>query len=134
MATNEIMYIGCLRGSLHLHPSVPGKPTAFHSWKLSGLLSGSGAVGLGAQLDVETPDFSEGTSWPLKHLSGTAAATMGAQAAFLHHFCTPHQSHCGEGVSSVLGYKASLQLAFSWLFRMISLQFSCNSRLALGGG
>ena len=35
---------------------------------------------------------------------------------------------------SVFGYKASLQLVFSWLFRMISLQFSCNYTLALGGG
>ena len=30
---------------------------------------------------------------------------------------------------SVLGYKASFQLVFSWLFRMIFLQFSCNSSL-----
>ena len=28
---------------------------------------------------------------------------------------------------SVLGYKASLQLVFIWSFRMISLQFTCNS-------
>ena len=35
---------------------------------------------------------------------------------------------------SALGYKSSLQLMFSWLFRMISLQFSCNSSLVLGGG
>ena len=34
---------------------------------------------------------------------------------------------------SVHGYKASLQLVFSWLFKMISLQFSSNSRLVLGG-
>ena len=33
----------------------------------------------------------------------------------------------------ILGYKASLQLVFSWLFRMISLQFSWNSQLVLGG-
>ena len=35
---------------------------------------------------------------------------------------------------SLRGYQASFQLVFSWLFRMISPQFSCNSRLALGGG
>ena len=33
---------------------------------------------------------------------------------------------------SVCGKKASLQLVFSWLFRMIYLQFSHNSRLVLG--
>ena len=33
-----------------------------------------------------------------------------------------------------LGYEASLQLVFSCLFKVISLQFSCNSRLVLGGG
>ena len=34
---------------------------------------------------------------------------------------------------SVCGYKVSLQLVFSWLFWMISLQFSCNYTLVLGG-
>ena len=34
---------------------------------------------------------------------------------------------------SVSGYKASIQVVFSWLFQMISLQFSCNSRFVLGG-
>ena len=37
-------------------------------------------------------------------------------------------------ILSIRGCKASLQLVFSWLFKMISLQFSCNSRLVLGEG
>ena len=35
---------------------------------------------------------------------------------------------------SVLGYKASVWLVLHWLFWMISLQFSCNFILILGGG
>ena len=36
-------------------------------------------------------------------------------------------------LQSVLGYKASRQLVFSWLFSVIYLQFTCDSRLVLGG-
>ena len=59
---------------------------------------------------------------------------VAAQPALSHLFCTSYHSHSGEVVSSVcLGYKVSLKLVFSWLFSMISLQFTCNSRLVLGG-
>lgn len=34
----------------------------------------------------------------------------------------------------VLGYKASLLLVFSWLFRKICLYFTCNSSLVRAGG
>ena len=42
------------RGSLYLQPSLLKRqnPAAFQSWVLSGLFSGSGAVGWGAQLRV----------------------------------------------------------------------------------
>ena len=53
---------------------------------------------------------------------------MGVQPALLRLLCTLYQSLRGEVISSVRGYKAS-QLLFSWLLQMISLQFSCNSRL-----
>ena len=60
---------------------------------------------------------------------------MGAQPALSHLLCPPYQSRCGEVVFlSVHCCKASLQLVFSWLFRIISLQFSCNFRVVLGGG
>ena len=35
---------------------------------------------------------------------------------------------------SVHGYKVSLHVVCSWLFRMLSLQFSCNSAFILGDG
>ena len=63
------------------------------------------------------------------------ALGWGAQTGLLHILHTPYQSHCGEVVPSVCPfYKASLQLLFTWLFWIISLQFSCSSRLVLGGG
>ena len=49
---------------------------------------------------------------------------MGAQPALLHLLYTPYQTHGKWFLLSVLGYKASLQLVFSWLFMMIYLQFS----------
>ena len=66
-----------------------------------------------------------------------------------HFSCRPWESRHSSWLSSALptghivvkcfllsvyGYKTSFQLVFSWLFKMISLQFNCNSRLVLRGG
>ena len=49
---------------------------------------------------------------------------MGAQSALLHLLCTPYQFHRGKWLLlPVLGYKASPQIVFIWLFNTISLQF-----------
>ena len=45
-----------------------------------GSLPGSGAIGWGAQLGVQTSLFSGGTPQPLKYLSGTSTATHGSLA------------------------------------------------------
>ena len=103
---------------------------------LGGFLSGSDAVGWGAQLVVQTPHFSEGTS-------------LAAEISLWHFSCHPWESSQLYLLSSALPttyivlecfllsvcvYEASLQLLFSWLFKMISPQFSCNFKLVQGGG
>ena len=135
---NKILCIGPLRGCVCLQPSLPGrkKPCCFHSWMLSGFLSGSDAVGWGAQLRVyHPPNFSRGspaTEISLQNFSccpwepsqpSRASSALPASLVMVKWF-----------LLSVLGYKASLQPVFSWLYRMISLPFSCNSTLVLGGG
>ena len=60
---------------------------------------------------------------------------VGAQPALSHLLCIPYQSHVlKQFLLLVLGFKDFLQLVFCQLFRVISLQFSCNSSLVLGGG
>ena len=59
---------------------------------------------------------------------------VGAQSALLCLLHAPYQSCLVKRfLLSVRGYKASLQLVLSWLFWMISLQFTCIFRLVLGG-
>ena len=124
------IYLKC---SLCLQLSVPGrvKPCCFSqldvTWVLFGLwcyMLGSPAWGLNPTLLRATC-----TRWPLKY-----PCSSPVQAALLRLLCTPRRSYRAEVFSFVCGCKASLQLGLRWLFKLISLQFSSNSRLVLGGG
>ena len=93
---------------------------------------GGQAWGLDPTLLRETP-------WLLKYLFGTSSAARGSPAIplmLLLNSLPVYQSVVVKYfILSVCGYKASFPLVFSWLVeKMISLQFSCNSRLVLGGG
>ena len=68
----------CISSYLFL---VERNPVTFHNWMLSGYLSGSGAVGWGAQLGVQTPHFPRESLWPLRYFSGTSAAACGTPAS-----------------------------------------------------
>ena len=85
-----------------------------------GSFPSSGDIGWGAQLGVR-PHTSQGDpAQSLKYPSGTSAASLGAQPA-LSHLCTPYQYIVVKWfLLSIHGHKASLQLVFGWLFRMIS--------------
>ena len=84
MATNEILCVGPVSGSLCLEQS---------PWQTETLLlsqlgviwvpfhSGISAVGWGALFGIYTPYFSGGTPSPLKYPSGTSAATCGSPAS-----------------------------------------------------
>ena len=97
---------------------------------LSGFLSGSGSVGLGASL-MFRPHTSQGEApsrWNIP--PEFQLSPVGTQPAFTPR---PHSlpvSLCWRGLLSVLAYKAFL----IQLFRMITPQLSCNSRLVLGEG
>ena len=52
--------------------------------------------------------------------------SVGAQPTLSCLLCTPYHVVVKLFLLSVHGYKASLQLVFSWLFKVIFLQFSCN--------
>ena len=76
-------------------------PAAFHSWVLSGFLSGSGAIGWGAWLQFR-PHTSQGD--PPSHWNSPLVLQlppMGAQPAPLHLPHTSYQGHCSAVVSSV---------------------------------
>ena len=82
------------------------------------------------------PTLLRGILQSLKYPSGSSASTFGSPASPVT--CPPAlpTSHVVLKcfLLSVHGCKASLQLVFSGLFKMISLQFCCNSRLVLRGG
>ena len=119
--------------------------TAFSPWPTELLLLFTTGCYLGSFLALvlqagqpsfwfQTPYFSGGTPWILKYPPSTSAAACRSQLVLSYLLCTLYQSCCAECfLLSIHGYKASLQLVFSWLFKMISLLLSCNSRLVLGG-
>ena len=110
------------------------KPAAFHSCVLFGFLSPSDGVDGEPSLGLDLTVCRE--NLPATEIS-------------FQNFEVPwepsHPSHASSPLPASLGMvkwllpcvcdsKAFLQLVFSWLFWMISLQFSRNSRLVLGGG
>ena len=122
----------CISSHLSL---VDRSSTMFYSWILSGFLSQMWCFRMGS------PTW--GLEPPL--LRGKPPA---AEISLQSFSCHPWEPSQPSRVSSVLptslvvvkwfllsalGYKDSLQLVFSWLFRMISLQFSCNSSLVPRG-
>ena len=68
----------CISRCLYLANSTAA---AFHRLMLSGFLSGSGAIGWGAQIEVYTLHCSGGTPRLLKFPSGTSVATCGSPAS-----------------------------------------------------
>ena len=137
VATNEILCIGDLGGSLYLQLFLPGrqKPCCF------------------SQLDVIWVPFSlwccrlGSPAWgldPTLLRRNILATELYLQIFSCHAWEPSHPSHVSAlstnhivvkwFLLSVQCYKAPLQLVFSLFFGMISLQFSCNSRLVLGGG
>ena len=134
VATNKIFCVGPLRGSLILQPSHLGRQKCCCF----------------SQLDVIWVPFQlwccrlRSPAWILDPtlLRGNPPAT---EISLWHFSCHPWGPSQSCHVSSTLptylvvvkwfllsvpGFKASLQLL---LFRMISVQFICNSRLVLGG-
>ena len=128
--------VGLLRGSLSLQASFPGrqKPCCFSLLDVIWVLSQLWYCRLGSPPWGLDPTL----------LRGKAPA---AEISLLNFSCLPWEPSQPSCTSSALptslilvkwfllfvhGYKASLHLAFSWLFRMISLQFSCNFRFVLG--
>ena len=127
-----------LRGSLHLQSSLPGgqKPLCFSQLDVMWVLSPA--------LVLSARELSLGFRTPTSQVETLSCWSIPLE--LWHHQWEPHQpSHASSTLPtslvvlkwfflSVLGYKTSFQLVFSWLFRMISLQFSCNSSWVLGGG
>ena len=134
MAENKILCVDPLKGSLSLQPSLSGrqKPCCFSQLNAE-FLSGSGAVGypawgLDPTLLRGNPLFTEISLWNFScHLWEPS------QASYISSSLPTTVIVVKWCFLSLLGYKVSLQLVFSRLFRMISLHFSCNSRLVLGG-
>ena len=63
-----------------------------------------------------------------------APPPMGTQPSLSSLYHTPYQTSCAEAGSVCLKLYASLWLLLSCLFRVVSPQLSCNSRLVPGGG
>ena len=137
MAANKILCFSPLRGSLSLQPSLPGrqKPCCFSQldiiWVPFLLWScrGESSWGIDPTLFRGNPKATEISLWHISfHLWEPSQPSHVSSAL--------HTSHVMVKLFllSVRGYKASLQLVFSWLFWMIPPKFSCNSRLVLGEG
>lgn len=99
-------------------------------------VSGSGALGWGVQSEESSlgPTLLRGnllqprclSLWHLSHCPAVVAVpALFPLSPFLPALCHLLQ---------ILGYGVSLQLVFSWFFRVIALQFSCISSLVLGRG
>ena len=143
---------------MHLQLSLPGRQ------KLSCFFTAGCYLGSFLALVLQTgepsvrfrPHTSQKESWPLKYPSEVGSVvqwivhwTSSDEMALWNFSCllwVPSQhSHASSALSaslivmkwfllSILGYKTSLQLVFSWLFRIISLQFSCSSTLVVRRG
>ena len=132
-----MLCIGPLRGSLHLQPSLPDrqKPSCFSQLYVIWVPFGLWCYRLGSPAWGLDPAFLRGNP-------PAAAISQQKFSCCMREHGHPSRTSSALPISlvmvkwfllSVLGFRASLQLVFSWLFRMISLQFSCNSRLVLGG-
>ena len=102
---------------------------------LFGFLSSSGAVRWGAQLEVR-PHTSQGepilaseiSLWHFScHLLGPNRPSHVSSSLRTHYVVV------NWFLLSVHAYKTFLQILVSWLFWTVSLQFSSNSSLVLGG-
>ena len=135
MAANKILFIDPLRGSLSLKLSLPDrqKPCWFSQLDVIWFPFWFWCCRLGNPAWVRLHSSQGQPPQPLKYPSRTSAAALGRSSR--DSSILPTSLVVVKWfLLSVLGYKASLQLVFSWLFWTISLQFCCNSRLALRGG
>lgn len=133
---NKILHDSPLRGWLCLQwtpPLLGGQKNlaTFHSWRLCRHLFLALVLWAGEPCLVFRSHPSRKKLLWLKYPSGTSAATHGTAASPI--VCPPLLVLTWL-VLQVLDYKTPLQLALSWLFRVIIPQFSCASSLALGGG
>ena len=71
---------------------------------------------------------------PISHLIIPPALPLAGAQPALHTTLPTSHVVLKLILLSVQGYEVSLSLVFSCLFWEISSQFSCNSRLILGGG
>ena len=99
--------------------------TDSHSWMLSGFLSWLRCYSLWSPTWGLDSILLRGNPWQLKYPSGDQLPPVGAQPALFSALPTSDVV-VNWLLLSALYYNASLQLVFSWLLRMISLQFSCN--------
>ena len=133
---NEILGIDLLRGHLCLQQTqlnlADRIPADFQSQILWGhlflaLVLWSGEPGLGLR-----PHDSQGDLQQLRHPARILAVTYRSGATLFPSPSSLPLLLCL--LPQILGYKTSLRLVFSWLFRFLVLYFSCNSSLVLEGG